>query len=411
MRILLLTQWFQPEPQFKGLPLAKALIERGHEVEVLTGFPNYPGGRLYPGYRIRPVQRETMAGVRVTRAALYPSHDRSAFKRILNYASFAASSCVLAFTMRRPDVIYVYSPPLTAAAGAVALRLIRGVPYVVDIQDLWPDTLASTGMVNSNLLMRLVGAWSSFAMRLADRLVVLSPGFKKRLQERGLSQPIDVIANWAPPEIVDQARHLPPRTRESPARFNILFAGNMGKAQALDTVIRAAQRLKHEEPTIRFMLVGGGVEVDQLRSTSAAAETDNIVFMPQRPVNEMGQAFADADAVLVHLRDDPLFEITIPSKTQAYLAMGRPILMGVRGDAAAMVAAAGAGIAFAPEDSNALADAAISLARLSPEARAKMGRAGADYYRNHLAFEKGVDALEQSLLEAAKTRKRDARAT
>lgn len=403
VRILLLTQWFQPEPQFKGLPFAKALIERGHEVQVLTGFPNYPGGKLYPGYKVRPWRRETIDGVRVTRAALYPSHDRSVFRRILNYTSFALSSAVLAFTLRRPDVVYVYCPPMTAAAGAVALRLLRRVPYVIDIQDLWPDTLASTGMVNSGLMMRLVGAWSSFAMRRASALVVLSPGFEGRLRGRGITRPIHVIPNWAPPEIVAQwEASSPPMDGSRP--FNILFAGNMGYAQALDTVIGAAERLKRDAPNIRFTMIGGGTEVDRLRTASQAAGCDNIRFLPPRAAADMGPVFAEADALLVHLRDDPLFSITIPSKTQAYLAIGRPVLMGVRGDAADLVEAAGAGVPFAPEDPDALADAAIALARLTPDERAAMGLAGRRYYESHLAVEHGVAAFDQVLREAAKGR-------
>lgn len=401
MRILLLTQWFQPEPQFKGLPLAKALIERGHEVEVLTGFPNYPGGKLYPGYRVRAWQREMMDGVAVTRAALYPSHDRSALKRILNYASFAVSSALLSFTLRRPDVVYVYCPPMTAAAAAVALYLTRGVPYLVDVQDLWPDTLASTGMVGNKLVMRLVGAWTGFAMRRAARLVVLSPGFKERIAERAIRTPIDVIPNWAPPEIEAQALRLGPPRAVDDGTFNIVFAGNMGKAQALDTVIQAAQKLQREAPKVRFTLVGGGVELEHLRAASKAAGTDNVEFLPQRPICEMKPVFAAADTLLVHLRDDPLFEITIPSKTQAYLAIGRPLLMGVRGDAADLTEAAGAGLAFDPENADSLAAAAMRLAKMTPEARAAMGRAGAAYYREHLAFDKGVAALEEALIKAA----------
>jgi glycosyltransferase involved in cell wall biosynthesis len=409
MRILLLTQWFQPEPNFKGLPFAKALIARGHEVEVLTGFPNYPGGTVYPGYRIRAWQRETMQGVAVTRAALYPSHDSSALKRILNYASFALSSALLAFTLRRPDVVYVYCPPMTAAAGAVALRLTRGVPYVIDVQDLWPDTLASTGMVGNGLVMRLVGAWTSFAMRRAARLVVLSPGFKRRIESRGIRTPIEVIPNWAPPEIEAQALRLGPAVAAGEPTFNIVFAGNMGKAQALETVIAAARRLKHEAPSIRFTLVGGGVELEPLRAASDAAGTDNIVFLPQRPASEMEPVFAAADALLVHLRDDPLFAITIPSKTQAYLAIGRPLLMGVRGDAADLTEAAGAGVAFEPEDADSLVAAVLRLVAMRPEERAEMGRAGAAYYRRHLAFDIGVDALEQALVSAVSPSGREAR--
>lgn len=403
MRILLLTQWFQPEPQFKGLPLAKALIARGHDVEVLTGFPNYPGGKLYPGYRVRPMQRETMDGVRVTRAALYPSHDQSAVRRILNYVSFALSSAMLAFTLRRPDVVYVYCPPMTAAAGAVALRMLRRVPYVIDIQDLWPDTLASTNMVRDGMLLRLVGAWSRFAMRHASRLVVLSPGFKQRLEDRRIGRPIHVIPNWAPPEIVEQVAALPPLDAEPTASFDILFAGNMGRAQALDSVLDAAALLKTEAPQVRFTFVGGGVEAERLRLEAQRRELANIVFLPPRPARDMGPLFAQANALLVHLRDDPLFSITIPSKTQAYLAAGRPILMGVRGDAATMVREARAGIVLEPENAGALAGAIRELIALPPAARAMMGKSGARYYRDNLSFDHGVDQLDAVLREAARS--------
>lgn len=403
MHILLLTQWFQPEPNFKGLPLAIALRDQGHDVEVLTGFPNYPGGQLYPGYHIELWKRETMDGITVNRVALYPSHDQSALRRIFNYASFAVSSMLMSLRIKRPDVVYVYCPPMTAAMGAILLRLFRKVPYVIDIQDLWPDTLASTGMVRSGLLIRLVGAFCAFAMRHASALIVLSPGFKQQLLKRNVQCPIHVIPNWAPPEIEEQAKCLPAKAPSNGTALNIVFAGNMGKAQALKTVIEAAQRLACEAPMIRFTFIGGGVEVEELRAASHAAGIDNVAFLSPRPVGEMGPIFADADALLVHLRDDPLFSITIPSKIQAYLAMGRPILLGVRGDAADMVTGAGAGIAFEPENADSLVEAAISLSRMTSVARAAMGHAGAHYYEKHLSFKKGVGDLERVLSNAAST--------
>lgn len=397
MRILILTQWFQPEPHFKGLPLAVALRDRGHEVEVLTGFPNYPGGRVYDGYRIRVVQREWMDGIRVTRGALYPSHDRSALRRILNYASFAVSSTLLALTLRRPDVVYVYTPPMTAAAAAVLLRLVRRVPFVVDVQDLWPETLAATGMVNNGRLLRLVGGWTDFVFRRAARIVVLSPGFAARIRSRIPRAQVTVVPNWAPDDIATLSLPAP----AGGGRFEILFAGNMGKAQALDTVIRAARRLQDEGIAARFTLIGGGVDADALRAEAEAEGLDTIRFLPPRHPRDMGAVFAEADALLVHLRDDPLFAITIPSKTQAYLAVGRPILMGVRGDAAAMVAAAGAGIAFEPESPDALVAAVRSLMAMPPAARAAMGEAGRRYYGEHLSFDHGVNALTALLSDAA----------
>ncbi len=401
MRILILSQWFQPEPHFKGLEFALALRDLGHEVEVLTGFPNYPGGIVYPGYRVRLMQRETMEGIVVTRGYLFPSHDQSALRRIANYVSFAVSTTLLALPRRRPDVVYVYTPPMTAALAAVALRLFRRVPFVCDIQDLWPDTLAATGMVGNRRILAAVGWWTSFVLRRATRIVVLSDGFKRRLVERGIATPIRVVPNWAPPGIVAGARDIPACPAPSDGVFTILFAGNMGKAQALDTVIEAARILRDRAARIRFVMVGGGVEVEALKERAGDLIPETMVFHPARHPSQMADLFATADALLVHLRDDPLFDITIPSKTQAYLAIGRPILLGVRGDAARMVEEAGAGLVFPPENGTALADMAQRLAAMPESERAAMGAAGRRFYDDRLAFGIGVASIAEELAAAA----------
>ena len=182
MRILFLTQWFDPEPSFKGLLFAKELKRRGHQVSVLTGFPNYPGGKLYPGYSVRLWQRETMEGVDILRVPLYPSHDRSALGRVANYLSFALSAAVLGpLLTAEADVVYVYHPPATVGLAALAFRWLRGVPCVYDVQDLWPDTLLATGMVRGALIPTLVGWWCDVVYRVVNAIVVLSPGYKRRL--------------------------------------------------------------------------------------------------------------------------------------------------------------------------------------------------------------------------------------
>ncbi len=151
---MILSQFFAPEPNFKGLPFARELVRRGHEVEVLTGFPNYPGGRLYPGYRVRPWRREIIGGIAVNRVPLYPSHDRSAVRRAANYASFALSASVLGpWLVKKPDVVYVYHPPATVGLPAMALRALCRCPLVYDVQDLWPDTVASSRMMGNRRLI------------------------------------------------------------------------------------------------------------------------------------------------------------------------------------------------------------------------------------------------------------------
>ncbi len=395
MRILILSQFFDPEPTSKGMPFAKELQRRGHDVEVLTGFPNYPGGKVYPGYRVRPWQREHIDGISILRVLLYPSHDRSALGRIMNYGTFALSAAIGSAFVRRPDVVYVYHPPATIGLPAVALRLLRGVPVVYDVQDLWPDTVAATGMVNNGAALRLLGRWCRFVYRRADRLVVLSPGFKAALVQRGVPEAkIEVIYNWCDEAVIAPNGHRA-TPLGAPGEFTLLFAGTMGFAQGLDAVLEAARICATSVPRARFVFIGGGADRERLERTAAGTASSNVRFLPRQPMSEMGKFLAGADALLVHLKDDPLFEMTIPSKTQAYMAAGRPILMGMRGDAAALIQRSGAGIACKPENPASLAAAIAELASTDAARLAEMGRAGRDFYTRELSLAAGVNRFER----------------
>ncbi len=397
MKILMLTQWFQPEPTFKGLPLARALRDRGHEVEVLTGFPNYPGGKLYPGYRVRPWSRETMDGIRVNRMALYPSHDCNTVGRVFNYLSFGATSALLGpWLVRKPDVIHVFNlVTLDIASGLV--RLLKGGRTVLEVQDLWPESVAGTGMMNNRLLLGVLDRWCRAAYRHADRIIAISPGFKRHLADRGVPEDrIEVIYNWC-----DEASLVLPGRDSGVARelgfagrFNIVFAGNMGLAQALSSVIEAARRLLNQAPDVLFTFMGGGVEVERLKQS--ARDLPNVQFMERRPMSEVGAVLSNANALLVHLKADPLFEITIPSKIQAYLFAGKPILCGIKGDAADLVCRAGAGLHFTPEDPVALAEAVLTLRGLGADGLRLMGEAGRAFYRKYLAMDEGVRRMEEA---------------
>src|SRR5579872_2099066 len=237
MRILLLTQWFEPETTFKGLLFARELARRGHDIEVLTGFPNYPGGRVYPGYRIRPWMREELDGIPVLRVALYPSHGKSAFGRILNYTSFALSAALIGpALLRRPDIIYVYNPPVTVGFPAMILGSFRRVPFVFDICDLWPETVEASGMMSNAISLSLIGKWCDFVHRCARHLVVVSPGVKQRLVQRGVPPAkIEVIYNWCADTAIQPVVPNPELASRLglSGYFNVMFAGTMGTAQAL----------------------------------------------------------------------------------------------------------------------------------------------------------------------------------
>lgn len=403
MRILFITQWFDPEPAFKGLDFAQALRGAGHEVQVLTGFPNYPEGRMYPGYRMQPARREMIDGIAVIRVALYPSHDRSAVRRVMNYVSFALSASMFGIAkVEEVDVVYVYVPPATAMVPALLLWALRRVPYVVDIQDLWPDTVAATGMMKNPIALGALDAACRVGYCNAQRMSVLSPGFKERLVERGVAgSRIEIVYNWAVEEQCLAGSAVPPAGwPEGPDLFRVLFAGNLGRAQGLHAVLGAARLLCERAAHIRFVILGDGVEAADLKRL--AADLANVVFLGRVEREVAARCLGVADALLVHLEDTELFKITIPSKLQMYLAAGRPIVVGVRGDAADLVDQAQAGVACQPGDPVSIAEAVERLATMSPAKRAELGENGRRFYHERLSKRRGIDATVQLLAAATR---------
>lgn len=399
MRILFITQWFHPEPFLKGLPFAKELVRLGHEVQVLTGFPNYPGGRLYAPYRIRLLQREEIEGVHVVRVPLYPSHDKSGSRRFFNYMSFAICAAVIGpWVVKRADVAYVYHPPATVQFSAAAIRLFRRIPLVYDIQDLWPDSLAASGMFTNRFGLWCVDRVCRILYRLAKKIVVLSPGYKDELIKRGVPQDkLEVIYNWC-----DDSNAAP--VKKDPAlasqlglagHFNVMFAGNLGKGQALGSVLAAAEIVQAKYPDVRFVFVGDGVEAEGLKQKAQSLRLSNVLFLGRRPVSQIGGIMNLADVLLVHLKNNDLYAKTIPSKTQAYMAAGKPILIGVKGDAADLVLRAKAGFECEPENPESIAGQIERLRAMPKEELEKMGENGKAFYMQELDRRIGAKRFEE----------------
>lgn len=398
MRILLWMQWFDPEPQIKGLSFAKKLRELGNEVEVLTGYPNYPEGKIYPGYSIKPFQVQTMEGIRVMRVPLYPSHDTSSFRRILNYVSFGFTSFLAGLLMvRRIDAIYACGPPVTVGVAAALVGKLRGIPFVYDIQDLWPDSLRATGMFNSSLGEKVIADICKWVYKRATHITVQSSGVRDRIIERGIAvHKISLIYNWCDeasmgsrPTIKVELGHSHP-DRASLSTFNVLFAGNIGKAQDMDAVLEAARLLQTENSAIKIILLGSGVEVPRLKKFSEMQNIANVSFLARVPMSQAGIILSQADALLVHLKDDPLFRITIPGKTQAYMAAGKAIIMAVAGDASRLVIDGDAGICALPSNARSIADAIKKLAALPRDELKKLGSNGREFYWSNMSMEVGV---------------------
>ena len=400
MRVLMLTQWFQPESFFKGLPFAVELQRRGHEVEVLTGFPNYPGGKVHEGYSIKPWQREELEGVRINRVALYPNHSNSGLLRIVNYLSFSLMTLLVGpwLLHKKPDVIYIYNL-VTLSRTAALLRRLYGCKIVYDIQDLWPESVISSGMLShSGLFRTFLEKWCLSAYKRADFLIVQSPGFKDNLCKRGIAEEkTKVIYNWSQEETVRSTREECTDAKimrlEWEKTFNVVFAGTMGIMQNLETVLDCAQ-LMQEERQVRLVLIGDGIRKEYLQNKSNKMGLQNVAFMPRQPMNSMEKVYTCADALLVHLKKDPLFKVTIPSKIQAYLAAGKPIVMAVEGDAADVIRRAGAGYTCEPENAQEMADCIRKLVKLSPEERNRLGENGKKFYIDEMSFSRGVHEFE-----------------
>jgi glycosyltransferase involved in cell wall biosynthesis len=395
IRVLLLSQWFDPEPTFKGLEFAKALTRHGLQVAVLTGFPNYPHGSLYPGYPLRPWRRDNYGGVQVLRVPLCPSRSRSRIGRVANYVSFALSASVAVALIKRPDVVYVYHPPATAALPALVLRFLRGAPFVFDIQDIWPESLSATGMVGNKRVLASVEQFMSLVYRSAERITVLSNGFRELLSVKGVTaDKVDVIPNWT------HEGSAPPGSPPSAINgvFRVLYAGNVGPAQGLDVVIDAAERLS--DARVEFRIVGDGIDLKHIRDEAQRRGLGSVTFAGRVTPDAVTDVLASAHALLVHLKDDPLFAVTVPSKTQAYLWAGRPILMGVRGDAARMVVDAGAGILFEPESGADLARAVRELMAMSHSELVTLGENGRRYYDANLSLAAGAARFARILRDA-----------
>ncbi|MDG4801821.1 glycosyltransferase family 4 protein [Micromonospora sp. WMMD980] len=411
MRVGLVSQWYPPEGVFIPGNLAQRLAARGHDVRVLTTYPSYPYGRLYPGWRQRWRQVERQGSVAVRRVPAYPSHDTSALRRAASHLSFGVTSALAApGWLGGVDVTYVYHPPPTTVAAAALIRVARRVPIVLHVQDMWPESVLQSGMaptgVAGRTLARGLDALMRTAYRLASAVVVISPGMADLVVERGADPDrVRVVWNWTddllfrPVPATDAARAALGRRD----RCTVMFTGNIGLLQGVDTAIRAAAVVRDR---MDLVLVGSGAYEDAARRLAAEIGADNVRFLGRRPPEEMADLYAAADWQLVCLRDLPALRGTVPSKLQAALACGAPVIAALAGDAAAVVASTGSGLVCPPGDGAALADLFRRAARTSAAERAAMAGRARRTYEERMGLRVGVDQFEDILTKAATQRGR-----
>lgn len=384
MKVLIISQHYWPE-SFRINEVAESLQRAGCTITVLTGQPNYPDGIVFDGYRAGSMRVEAHAGYTIHRVPLVPRGRGTAKRLVANYLSFLFAASVLApWSLRgqRFDVIFVYgtSPILQAIAGIV-IKFFKRVALVTWVQDLWPESLEVTGFVRNKRLLSAVATVVRWIYRRSDLLLVQSDAFILPVKAMAGETPVACHPN--PGELSFSE----PRATGRPALvlapgFSVMFAGNMGTVQALDTVLDAAERLL-SQPSIRFVLIGSGSRSEWLAGEVARRHLTNVQLAGRFPAGAMPAILAQASVLLVSLVRSPVMAQTVPSKIQAYLAAGRPIIAALDGEGATVVTTAGAGVACPAEDDAALADAIMRLHGMDAAARSRMGDAGLRYYAEH----------------------------
>lgn len=403
MKILVVTQYFWPE-EFRINDLVLGLQERGHEITVLTGIPNYPSGRIFTGYSILGPLHESYQGIRVLRVPLIPRGTGSGFRLLLNYISFVLSASLLGpFRCRgKYDLIFVYEPsPITVGIPAITLKKIKRIPMLFWVQDLWPESLHAAGGINSRWVLQAVEKLVCFIYQNSDLILVQSTAFIPRIKAIG-AEPNNIcyFPNWA------EALYEPLKAEENapeyanlPKGFHIMFAGNIGASQGFDVIISAAEMLK-VYPDIHWIILGDGRMRDWVEQQVRDRQLNRTVHLLGRyPVELMPRFFAMADAMLVTLRPEFIFSLTIPTKVQSYLACGKPIIAALDGEGARVIEEAGAGISCPAGDPKALAEAVLAMYRMPESERKDMGLRGRAYYETHFEREMLLDRLNAWLEE------------
>jgi len=369
MRILFISHYYHPEgnaPATRVYEMTRRFVEQGHDVTVITGVPNVPDGVVYDGYRNRWRQRERVAGVDVIRVWTWLAANAGTSKRIANYVSFMLTATLAGLFVRRPDVVIATSPQFFCGWAGVLVSTLRRLPFVLEIRDLWPESILAVGAIMNPRIIRLL-EWLELRMyAAASHVVTVGEGYRGKLRERGVPDArIDVIPNGVDLAVFE-AREDDGRIRREFGlgdRFVCAYVGTIGMGCGLGVVLRAARRLREEgRDDLCFLLVGDGAIRSELEARASAEGLAQVVFTGRQPKSRMPEFLAAVDACLVHLTRTELFKTVLPSKIFEASAMRKPVVLGVEGFAAALVGDAGAGICIEPANEAELLDAVKKLA-------------------------------------------------
>ncbi len=382
-------------PSARVSELARHWVNSGHDVTVLTGFPNHPDGVVRPEYRERFWRgfcREDFEGVKVHRTFLLPFPNRKPYERILNYTSFCGSAGLASSFAERPDVVIATSPQLLVGLSGWWASRMKKAPFVLEVRDLWPESLAGTGVGNETSLMyKSISHIASFLYRRSNRIVVVTPSFRDHLARDWNVDPekIAIVQNGVETALFSpQGRGGEIRAQLGiQGKFVVSYIGTLGLAHGLDALITAAERLQAVAPEVLFMLVGEGADRQRILSLARSKNLMNLIFVPQQPREGIPAYISASDACVVMLKDKEVFETVIPTKMLEFMSCARPVILAVRGQAKRVLEAASGGICIEPDNPQALCSAILRL-RQQPALCEEMGRAGRSYIIRELSRER-----------------------
>jgi colanic acid biosynthesis glycosyl transferase WcaI len=402
MKLLVITQYFWPE-EFLINDFVLGLRDRGHAVQVLTAMPNYPGGRFFPGYGMFGPSKDRFHDIPVRRVPIVRRGRGQGWRLFLNYFSFALFGSLLApfYCRKRFDLILVYEPsPVTVGLPALVLKRLKKTPIFFWVQDLWPETLAAVGAVRSGWILDLIGRLVRFIYNGCDLLLVQSRSFIRSITGHGAAEKkIRYFPNPAESLYTPVAVRGEERQPELPAGFLVVFAGNIGAAQDFPTILAAADRTR-QQPDIHWVIIGDGRKKSWVEKEVAERGLQRTFHLLGRhPKEEMPKYFAQADVLLVTLRREPIFAMTIPSKVQSYLACGRPVIASLEGAGRLVIEDAGAGLVVEPENAEKLAEAVETMYNSPESVRQEMASRARAYAMEHFDRQRLLARLEEWMRE------------
>ena len=409
MKILYISQYFPPEmgaPSARVSELAQRWEQAGHDVTVLTGFPNHPDGNIRPEYRRsfrRMIFRERVRDVNVVRSWLLPLPNRRPLERMLNYSSFMASAAITGSFLGAPDAVIASSPQLLVGLAGWWVSRLKHVPFIFEVRDLWPESLVAVGVGNAkSALHRSLTRIAAFLYQKADHIVVVTPAFREFLVDRWQvsAEKISVVPNGVETRIFSPQipNHDLRNSIGADGKFVASFIGTMGLAHGLNTLIAAAERFQRTAPDILFMLVGEGADRARITAIAEAKGLSNIRFVPQQLREKVPDYIAASDVCLVLLKKSEVFETVIPTKMLEFMSCSKPVILGVGGQAREMIEASRAGVCIEPENVDQLCEAILKFKK-EVWLRESLGRNGREYIIRNLSRERTADEYLEVLNE------------